>query len=428
MTWAIRRQSVIGLATVALLVGWIGLWGSAASLAGAVIAQGQIEPQSRAQIIQHPDGGVVAHIAVRDGNPVAAGDVLLTLDGSELGSEHAVLTSQLTELEARSARLMAEQLGGKDVVFPDSLASAAIADKSVAAILTGQRALFEAGKTTYTETVNSLREQQRQKVSEIEGVTAQSVALAEQLELIEAELVDLGTLRAKQLVGAPRVAEMKRARAGIVGEKAATEASIAASHGQIAQLDAEVLRLTSTRQQEAVRERRDVENSIAELSERRRALEVRIGRLGLRSPVDGIVHGLQIHTIGAVIRPADPILHVIPGEDVLTVTAKIDAADVDSVFAGQQAVLRFPNFNARTTPELTASVLRVSADVVTDQRTGAQFYTAELIPAQDQLALLEGKDLLPGMPVEVYIQTGLRSPLSYLLRPFLDYTERAFRD
>lgn len=428
MTWPIRKQSIAGLATVAALVTWLGLWGSAASLAGAVIAEGQIEPQSRAQIIQHPDGGVVSHIVVRDGSSVEAGDVLLTLDGSELGSEHAVLSNQLNELEARSARLMAEQLGENEVAFPQTLASAAIADASVTAILAGQRALFEAGKTTYTETINSLREQQRQKVSEIEGLTAQSLALTEQLELIEAELADLDTLRAKQLVGAPRVAEMKRARARIIGEKGATVASIAASHGQIAQLDAEVLRLTSTRQQEAVSERRDVENRIAELSERRRALDVRIGRLALRSPVDGIVHGLQIHTLGAVIRPADPILHVVPGEDVLTVTTKINTADVDSVFAGQAAVLRFPNFNARTTPELSASVLRVSADVVTDQRTGAQFYTAEVIPAQDQLARLEGKDLLPGMPVEVYIQTGARSPLSYLLRPFLDYTERAFRD
>lgn len=428
MNWGIRRQTVVGLLTVFLLIGGIGIWGVWASLAGAVLALGQIELESRAQVVQHPDGGVVATIAVRDGDRVKAGEVLLSLDGSELRSDLAIFTNQLTELEARGARLTAEQLGQEEVVFPAELERAAAGDTAIAEVLAGQVAFFEAKRRTYAEAVNSTREQQRQKANEIDGLKAQSAALSEQLQLLEGELVNLETLLAKGLVDAPRVAEMKRGRAVLVGQKAETEASIAASLGQIAQLDVEVLRLTSTRQEEAVSELRDIENKIAELSEQRKALAAKIARLDLRAPLDGIIHGLQIHTIGSVIRPADPIMYVIPQDNLLTITAKVDAQHVDSVFVGQDVVLRFSSFDARTTPELQASVTRVSANILTDDRTGVQYYIAELKPKPGELALVAGKELLPGMPVEVYIQTGSRSPLNYMLKPFLDYAERAFRE
>lgn len=428
MNRTIRRQAILGLGTVLLLFLGIGVWGTMASLAGAVIASGQIEPESRAQVIQHPDGGVVAQLAVKDGDQVAAGAVLLSLDGTQLRSDLAILVGQQTELAARSARLNAEALDRAQIDFPAALSEAAATDPAVADVLQGQVALFDARSRTYAETVRSTREQQAQKADEVKGLRAQGAALAEQLTLIEEELGNLEALLAKGLVDAPRVAGMRRGRASLTGERAATEASIAAGLGQIAQLDVEVLRLTATRQQEALSELSDIENKLAELAEGRKALEARIARLDLRAPLDGIVHGLQIHTIGAVLRPADPVMYVIPQDEVLTITARVDAAHVDSVYAGQAATLRFPGFDARTTPELRATVIRVSADVISDQRTGAQFYVAEIAPMPGQLDLLAGKVLLPGMPVEVYIETGARSPLSYLLKPFLDYVERAFRE
>lgn len=428
MNWGIRRQAIIGLLTVFLLIGGIGVWGAWASLAGAVVSSGQIELESHAQVIQHPEGGIVATIEVKDGDRVKAGDVLLSLDGSALHSDLAILTNQLTELEARGARLSAEQLGLEEVVFPEALERAAAGGKAVKNVLAGQVAFFDAKKRTYAESVNSTREQQRQKANEIDGLKAQSAALAEQLQLVDEELVNLDALLAKGLVGAPRVAEMKRGRSNLVGQKAGTDASVAASLGQIAQLDVEILRLTATRQQEAVSELRDIENKIAEISEQRKALDTKIARLDLRAPLDGLIHGLQIHTIGSVIRPADPVMYVIPQDNLLAITAKVDASHVDSVFVGQDAILRFSSFDARTTPELHAVVTRVSADIITDTRTGAQFYTAELAPKPGEMALITGKELLPGMPVEVYIQTGSRSPLSYMLKPFLDYAERAFRE
>lgn len=428
MTWSIRRQALIGLLAVAVLIGGVGIWGSLATLAGAVIAQGQIEPTSRAQIVQHQDGGIVAHIAVQDGDRVRAGDVLLTLDGGELRSTHAILTAQINELEARAARLGSEQLGAANVTFPDPLRAAAAGDPAVADILAGQEALFAARFETYSQSTSALREQQRQKQSEIEGLKAQSEALNEQLGLIAEELADFEALLQKNLINASQVTEIRRLRSSLVGQRASAEATIAASLGQIAQLDSEALRLTATRQQEAVSELRDVETRLGELEEQRKALTAKIARLDLRAPLDGIVHGLNIHTIGAVVRPADPVMYVIPQDESLTILARIDAAHVDSVHTGQPAILRFTSFDTRTTPELQATVTLLSADVSADERTGQQFYTAELTPTAGQLAQLDGKKLLPGMPVEIHIQTGGRSPLSYILKPFTDYIGRAFRE
>ncbi len=428
MSRTIRTQTLWGLTTIALLVLGIGVWGTLGSLAGAVIASGQIEPESRAQVIQHPDGGVVARIAVKDGQKVSAGDVLLTIDGTQLRADLAVIEGQLTELEARAARLRAEELGHGQVAYGDRLVGAARADAAVRAVLVAQSELFEARARTYQQTIKGTREQQAQKAAEARGLKAQEDALAEQLGLIEEELADLQGLRAKGLVGAPRVADMQRMRASLTGQRAATEASVAASLGQVAGLEVEVQRLTAVRQQEALTELNEVDTKLAQLSEERKALMARVARLDLRAPRDGIIHGQQIHALGAVIRPADPVMYVIPQDDLLTITARVDATHVDSVFAGQPAALRFPGFDARTTPELMGKVIRVSADVISDQRTGAQFYTAEVAPDPGQLDQLSGKALLPGMPVEVYIQTGSHSPLSYLLKPFLDYLARGFRE
>lgn len=428
MNWSIRVQAITGLAAVVALIVGVGIWGSLATLAGAVIAAGQVAPQSRAQVIQHQDGGIVAHIGVGDGDTVRAGDVLLVLDGGDLRSSHAILTAQIAELGARAARLAAEQLGADSVSFPADLADLATRDAAVGAVLAGQQALFDARQQTYIQSVKALREQQRQKASEIEGLEAQVSALGEQLGLIEEELADVETLLDKKLVNASQVAALRRARADLVGEKAAAEASVAAGFGQIAELDTDVLRLTSTRAQEAVSELRDVENKLNELEEERKALEVRMARLDMRAPLDGIVHGLAVHTIGSVVRPAEPVMYVIPQDDQPTITARIDAQHVDSVHVGQPAVLRFTSFDARTTPELEATVTLLSADVVTDERSGLQFYTAEVTPTSGEFTKLGDKDLLPGMPVEIHIQTGGRSPLSYMFKPFTDYVERAFRE
>jgi HlyD family secretion protein len=428
MNWSIRTQTIAGLATVAALFLGVGVFGTMSSLAGAVVSTGQIELETHAQILQHPDGGVVAAIPVRDGDRVKAGDVLLTLEGSSLLADRAILMSQFHELEARAARLRAEATDRTAVIYPATLQDAATADPSVSEGLVGQEAVFTAALRTFTATIDGTREQQGQIHQEIAGLKAQSAALGEQIALMETEHEKAEGLLQKGLTEAPRVSELKRGLVGLIGQKAQTEAAISARLADIARLDVEIARLSSARQEKAVTELRDVEAKLTELGEQRAVLDKKIARLDLRAPLDGIVQGLTIHTIGAVLRPADPVLSVVPQDGRFTITARIDAQKVDSVFVGQEAALRFSSFDAHTTPEILGQITRISADIVTDNRTGVQFYTAEATPNLGETAKLGDKALLPGMPVEVYIQTGSHSPLAYILKPFTDYFAPAMKE
>ena len=414
--------------TVLALTFGIGLWGAWASLAGAVVAQGQVQIEDRAQIVQHRDGGVVQAILVRDGDRVAAGDPLLVLDESEITSQVKIIADKLLELRARASRLAAEREGADRVAFPRDLQMTANEDAFVAAVIEGQTNLFAARLETLGEAMHSYEEQKLQIENEILGQKAQIGALDEQITLLSGELDDAESLLAKGLMQGSRVMDLKREKASLTGQEGELEAAVARNLGRNAQIDVEIVGLAAARREEAVTELREVEPRIAELDEEYAALGTKLARLTLTAPAEGLVHDLRVHSLGAIVRPADPVLFIIPQKEDFIVTAKIDAYHIDEVFAGRPVVLRFSAFNARTTPEINAEVARVSADVTTDERSGMHFYTAELRVSREEIARLGNKPLLPGMPVEVFIQTGERSALSYFAKPFADYFERAFRD
>ncbi|MEZ5887430.1 MAG: HlyD family type I secretion periplasmic adaptor subunit [Paracoccaceae bacterium] len=425
MIWTIRRPVMVGLLTCLVLFFGIFVWGARASLSGAVVATGQVAVESRRQVVQHPDGGVVEGLLVSDGDQVVQGQVLLVLDDAELLSQRAIFAGQLLELRAQAARLKAERDDLPEIAFPDGL-EALGTPEAVEEVRSGQSALFTARLKTLEETGKSYAEQKLQVENEIGGLRAQEEALRTQIELNASELSDVEDLFKKGLVEAVRVTALRREAARLQGSLGEAEATVARNLGRIAQLDVEQLQLRAERREKAVGELREVEARAAGVQEQLNAVETRLRRLELRAPMAGIIHDLRVHTIGSVIRPADPVLFVIPKDADLTVLAHIDIYHIDSVHIGQAALLRFSAFDTRTTPEVAATVLRLSPDVTVDERTGAQFYTAEL--RADERAALPDKPLLPGMPVEVYIQTGERSPLSYLLKPFTDYFNRAFRE
>lgn len=428
MTWSIRGSIITGLLTVVVLTLGVGVWGVWASLAGAVIAQGQVQIEARAQIVQHRDGGVVKAILVRDGDRVAAGDPLLVLDEAELASQAKIISDQLVELRVRAARLAAERDGAATVILPADLLSAAKTDTAVAGIIDGQNNLFFARLATLGEATQSYEEQKLQVGNEILGQKAQIGALEEQITLLASELVDAEDLFEQGLIQGSRVTALKRENASLTGQQGALEAAVARNLGRIAQIDVEIVGLTVKRREEAVTELRDVEPRIAGLEEELKAAQTKLARLTLTAPTEGLVHDLRVFSLGAIIRPADPILYIIPQDEELMITARIDAYHIDQVFAGSPVVLRFSGFNARTTPEINAEVARVSADISTDERSGIQYYTTEIRVSREEIARLGDQPLLPGMPVEVFVQTGERSPLSYLAKPFTDYFQRAFRE
>ena len=425
---SIRRPVILGLVAALALVLGFGLWATLTHLSGAIVAQGQIEVERDRQVVQHPDGGVVAEIMVSEGARVKAGQMLLRLDGAALKSELTIVEGQLSELAGRSARLTAERDGVPTLDFPADILALAETSPEVAAQLDGQRRLFEARAATLAEKRGLLSQRTDQITAQSNGIAAQSVALNRQLALIEQELASQQSLLDKGLAQAGTVLALQREEARLQGQIGELQAELARTEGQMTEIEIEMSSLDTTRREEATTELRQVGPMALELAERRRALRERIDRLEIRAPVAGIVLGLQVTTPQSVLRPAEPVLYVIPQDRPLVITARIAPIHIDEVSIGQTAELVFPAFSARDTPHLTGRVTLVSADALSDPQSGATYYTAELELAGGERARLGDRLLVPGMPVEVFLQTGRRTPLAYLVKPFTDYFTRAFRE
>lgn len=421
---AMRR----GFFTLAILVAILGGWGIGTQLDGAVIAPGQVQVESNRQVVQHPDGGVIARIAVREGQTVTAGDELLTLDGTLLLAERAIIATQLSETRARRARLQAERDDSPEPAFPPDLLALAETDPQVAEQITGQRRLFEARRDTLARQSEQLARRRAQVDAQIAGIDAQSAALAIQTRLIEDERKDQQSLLDRGLAQSARVLALTREAASLQGRLGELAAQRAQAEGRMTEIDLESLRLAALRREEATAELREIGPLERELAERLGALSERIDRLTIRAPVSGTVLGLAVTTPRAVIRPADPILYLVPQDRPLVISIRIPPLHVDEVHVGQPVRLIFSALATRNLPDIMGTLSRVSADALSDPNTGAPFFLAEVTLSPEAIAPLGDQQLLPGMPVEAFLPTGSRSPISYLLKPFTDYFLHAFRE
>ena len=426
--WSVRGPMALGWVALLLLVGGFGGWSVFTTLSGAVIAPGQIEVEQNRQVVQHPDGGVVEAILVKEGQLVAAGEPLILLDGGLLQSELSIVEGQFYEILARRGRLEAERDDAEFITFPDALLEAAKTNPEITALMEGQSRLFEAREVTLAQQVDQLGKRKGQITNQIDGIDAQAAALSRQLSLIKEELADQQSLLDKGLAQASRVLALLREEARLSGSVGELEASKAESGGRSTEIEIEILKLSSARREEALTQLRDLGYRELELAERRRALIEKIALLEIRAPVSGIVYGLQITTPRSVIRPADPVLYLVPQDRPLVIAARVDPRNIDLVTIGQPVKLIFPAFSSRTTPELQGTVSKLSADAFTDQNSGVSFYRAEIVIDPDQIGKLDGLTLIPGMPVEAFIRTKDRSPMAYLVQPFTDYFTYAFRE
>jgi HlyD family secretion protein len=420
---------IVGVLGLLLLVGGFGTWAVMTQISGAVIAGGQIEVDQNRQVIQHPDGGVVEAILVEEGNTVATGEVLLRLDPTELQSELSIVESQLFELIARRGRLEAER-DEQDTITFDPLLSETAADRpAVKDLMDGQQRLFEARRASIAQAIEQLDKQQDQIADQITGITAQQRSMDTQLALIERELVDQQSLFDRGLAQVSRVLSLQREAArmsGTVGELAANEAQ---ARGRITEIDIEILNLQSQRREEAITQLRDIQSRELELRERRRALLERMSRLDVKAPLSGIVYDLRVFARRSVIRPADPVLYIIPQDRPLVINARVEPIDIDKLTIGQDVTLRFSALDQRETPELTGTVKLISADAFQDENTRQSYYRAEIVLSEGEQARLPADTtLLPGMPVEAFIRTEDRTPLAYLVKPLTDYFTKAFRE
>lgn len=423
-----RSALLMGYLTLAVLICGFGAWSVLSSIAGAVVANGQVEVDQHRQVVQHPDGGVVADINVLDGETVVAGQVLIRLDGDLARSERAIVEGQFFEMLARRGRLEAERVDAPDIHFNLELLQEAARNPDVAELVDGQQRLFTARLETLQKSLAQVAKRRDQTQAQIAGIEAQVQALQAQQALIDRELTDQRGLLAKGLAQASRVLALEREAANLAGQMGALIAQKAQAEGKITELDLESLRLTSQRREDAETTLRDIGYRELELAERRRALGEQIDRLELRAPVAGRVYAMNVTTPRAVIRAAEPVLYIVPQDRPLVVAARVSPFHIDEIRVGQPVLLRFTAFASRTTPELFGQVTQISADAIVDEATQATYYRADVALNPGERAKLAGLELLPGMPAEVFIRTGERSPLAYLVKPFTDYFSRAFRE
>ena len=426
--WGASLPLGIGMLALVVLIGGLGAWSVTARIAGAVVTSGMIEVESNRQVIQHPDGGVVGAIHVKEGDVVAAGDVLVELDGTRLRSELAIVEGQLREIAARRARLEAERDTAETMDVGPALRRLAEADPEFAARLEGERRLFEARRTRLAQEVALLGEQNAQISNRIEGLGAQIAALDEQAGLIEDELSDQRRLLEQRLTQASRVSGLQRERAALRGQTARLEAEIAELRGQAAANAIAVLQIASRHQEEAQTQLRDLEFRQIELTERQLALADTLSRLEIRAPVGGIVYDSKVFALQSVVRAAEPLMYLIPQDRPLVVSARVNAINIDEVHVGQEAVLVFAAFDQSRMPEIRGRVSRISADAILDEVTRQHYYATEIVPFEAEMAKLEDQKLLPGMPVEAFLRTGERTPLVYLTEPMMRFFNRAFRE
>lgn len=427
--WSAWRPVFVGFISIAVLFGGFGTWSVMSNISGAIVASGRIEVDRNRQVVQHDTGGTVAEILVDEGDLVKAGDLLLQLDPRQASSDLTLIEGQLFELMARRGRLEAQRDEADDIRFPKDLIEIAATNDDAQELMEGQRNLFDARRDSVAREREQLAKQANQIEDQITGIRAQETSLAAQLELIEPQLVNQQKLLDDGLAQAASVLRLKQEKASLTGEIGRLIASRAQAEGRITEIEIIGLKLGTAEREEAITQLREIRYRELSLVEQRRALMATIDRLDIRAPVSGVVYSMQVTTPRSVIRPAEPLLYLIPQDRPLVIAAQVRPTNVDEISVGQEVNLRLSSLDQRTTPELKGRVMVISADALTDEVTGGSYFRAEITLSPGEIEKLdEGTILLPGMPVDAFIKTGDRSPLTYLLKPVTDYFIKSWRE
>jgi HlyD family secretion protein len=421
-----RKPLMIGLGACFVLVFGVGGWAATTQLSGAVIASGKLVVDTNVKKIQHPTGGVVGELLVKEGDRVKQGDVLVRLDGTQAKANLGIVTKSLDEMAARQARFEAERDSTKTVDFPDDLTSRK-SDPEVSRLMSGEQRLFEMRRTARDGQKAQLREQIQQLNLQIEGTQAQEVAKGKEIKLVGQELEGVRTLWKQNLVPISRVTTLERDSARMEGERSALVASLAQSRGRIAELELKIHQIDQDLATEVGKEMAEIRAKKSEMTERRISADDQLKRIDLVSPQNGKVFQRSVHTVGGVVQAGEQLMLIVPDSDTLIVDAKVPPQDIDQIHIGQHANLRFAAFNQRTTPEVDGEVIHIGADVTQEDKATEPYYSVRIRVSEGELSRLEGLHLLAGMPVEAFIQTTPRTVASFLVKPLSDQIERAFR-
>ncbi|SDL66530.1 HlyD family type I secretion periplasmic adaptor subunit [Maricaulis salignorans] len=419
----IQNANRLGYTIIILVFGGLIGWSVFAPISSAVIAAGEVRGQTEVQSIQHLEGGIISEILVSEGDRVEEGQILIRLDDTGPRAEMAQIESRLTELTARRARLAAEREGLEDIDFDRYFRSMTTSDDTED-IIAAQRTVFMTRRETRETEIEVMRNRIGQYHDRIAGLQAQYDSETRQLALIEEELVGLRSLYERGLTPRTRVLALEREGEALRGSRGSRIAEIAGTQSAIGQTEVEIAQLYNAFIEEVASNEADVGAQIAELRERRVAVADALERTEVASPSSGYVLGLDVHTLGGVVRPGFPLMQVSPANQPMVISARIPPTEIDRIAPGAEARIRFSTFQGRQTPEWPGSVLTISADRLVEPETGISYYLA--------LIAMEGEgpdiEIVPGMPVEVFITSGSQSAIEYLLRPMTDRLARAFRE
>jgi HlyD family secretion protein len=423
-----RVHILAGLAVIVLVLGGTAVWAARTEISGAVVSSGLVVVESKVKKVQHPTGGVVAEITVKNGSKVQAGDLLVRLDETVSRANLQVITKQLDELVMREARLEAERDGSSTITLPDSYQGRE-SEPDIAKRIAGETFFFKSRRESLEGQKEQLGERVLQLREEITGLDRQIKSKNSEIEIVQRELKGVAELEKLKLVTTMRVNQLRRDATRLEGELGQLESAAAQTKGRIAEIGVEMIRIDQEFRTSIIQELRDNTAQQAELVERRIAAEDQLKRIDIRAPQSGIVHQLEVNTVGGVINQSETLMLIVPEGEELTIEARIATHDIDQVLNGDKtAFVRFSAFDTHKTPELNGNIVSVSADLTVDQMTGVPYYLARISIPRAELAKLNQKRLVPGMPAEIYVRTQNRTVLSYLFKPIEDQMERAFRE
>jgi HlyD family secretion protein len=423
----IRKLNRAGFAVLFVLVGGVGGWAALAEISGAVIAPGTLVVESNVKKVQHPTGGIVGEILVRDGTVVEAGQIVMRLDDTVTRATLGIVRSQLDELSAKEARLLAERENAAAITFPDDLLARA-STRTAAAAMAGEEKLFESRRSANEGKRAQLRERIAQANQEIGGLSAQQNAKETEIKFIGEELRGVADLFKRNLVTIVRYNQLQRDQAKLEGERGQFIAETARARGRISELELQIIQLDQDFRTEVLRDLRDAQAKISELRERVTAAEDQLRRVDLRAPIAGLVHQLAVHTVGGVIANGETVMVIVPKSAELVVEAKVAAPEIDQVVLGARTNVRISAGNQRTTPEIKGFVTLVGADLVQDQKANISYYPVRVSLPAEEVKRLRDLALVPGMSAEVFVQTHDRTPLEYMLKPLHEQISRVFRE
>lgn len=417
-----RRYVISGFFTLFVLVFGFGAWSVFTNMAGAVVGVGVVEVETKRQVVQHATGGVVGKILAKEGQQVKSGETLIIFDDAFDRAELKVIESQLFPLLGTRGRLLAEQDNSPEPKFDPELVERAKTSPTEADIIHSQSELLKARRLTRDQQMNQLKERQEQTNRQIDGLNSRIEGLNNQIALIDGDLKGQRELLRRGLTQRARVTALERDRAQAVGNIEEATASIAESKARIAEVELAIINVGSQMREEAIKELGDAEGKIAELRERRNSTLETLSRIEVKAPMAGRVFNMTVHAIRQVVRAAEPILEIVPNDVKLIVSVQVSPAQIDQIHIGQKAIIRFNAFDRRHTPDLRGTVRRISADVITNERTGQSYYTVSLSINEGEIKYLgPTAAVIPGMPVDAFIQTTERTPFDYLVRPITSY-------